>query len=131
MNLNKVQLIGRVGQQPTIRETAKGKVCNVSLATNSGYGAKKETDWHRLTFFDRLAETVEEFVTKGQELYVEGRIKYNKWTDKEGVEKYGTDILVNKMELGSNSQQGHITNNGIISSLSLEKENHPTSDGDE
>ena len=74
MNLNKVQLIGRVGQQPTIRETAKGKVCNVSLATNSGRGEKKETDWHRLTFFDRLAEVVELHVTKGQELYVEGRI---------------------------------------------------------
>ena len=101
MNLNKAILIGRVGQAPTVRETAKGKVCNVSLATNSGWGDNQTTDWHKITFFDKLALTVEEHVSKGQELCIEGRIQYRKWTDKDGVEKYGTDIIASRMEMGS------------------------------
>ena len=101
MNVNIVHLVGRVGQDPTTRETAKGKICNVSLATNSGYGDKQTTDWHRITFFEPLAKTVEQYVSKGQELFVRGRIQYKKWTDKDGIEKYGTDIIANGMEMGS------------------------------
>ena len=101
MNLNKVQLIGRVGQPPTVREGANGRICNISLATNSGFGDKQTTDWHRVTFFGKLAETVEEYVVQGQELYVEGRIQYRKWTDKEGIEKYGTDVIASRMEMGA------------------------------
>ena len=105
MNVNIVHLVGRVGQDPTVRETSKGKICNVSLATNSGYGDKQTTDWHRITFFEPLAKTVEQYVSKGQELFVRGRIQYRKWTDKDGIEKYGTDIIANGMEMGSRAGQ--------------------------
>ena len=102
MNVNKAILVGRVGSDPVVRETRTGDaVCNVSLATNSGYGDKEQTDWHRVTFFGKLADTVKEYVVKGQELYIEGRISYGKYTDKDGVEKYSTDILANSMQMGS------------------------------
>ena len=105
MNVNKVTLVGRVGQSPTVRETAKGKVCTLTLATNSGYGDKETTDWHKITFFDKIARTVEEHVAKGQELYIEGRIKYSKWTDKEGIEKWSTEIIAQHMQMGARAGQ--------------------------
>ena len=72
MNVNKAILVGRVGQEPQRFESGKGKsIAKVSLATNSGYGDNEQTDWHRITFFDKLADTVIEYVKKGQELYIE------------------------------------------------------------
>lgn len=101
MNVNKVILVGRVGQEPQAMETGKGKaVAKISLATNSGYGDNEKTDWHRVTFFDKLAETVIEYVKKGQELYIEGRVSYSKYTDQSGVEKYSTDIIAYSMQMG-------------------------------
>ena len=101
MNVNKAILVGRVGQEPQRFESGKGKsIAKVSLATNSGYGDNEQTDWHRITFFDKLADTVIEYVKKGQELYIEGRISYSKYTDKSGVEKYSTDIIAYSMQMG-------------------------------
>tara|TARA_R110002020_G_C15936767_1_gene744311 strand:+ start:315 stop:674 length:360 start_codon:yes stop_codon:yes gene_type:complete len=103
MNVNKAILVGRVGADPLARETAKGDtVINLSLATNSGYGDNQKTDWHKVTFFGKLADTVQEYVTKGQELYIEGRITYNKFTDREGNEREGTSVIANMMQMGSN-----------------------------
>ena len=106
MNVNKVMLVGRAGSDPSTREVQDGKlkVCNLSLATSSGYGDKETTDWHRVTFFGKTAETVQEYVVKGQEIYVEGRIQYRKYTDKQGVEKYSTDIIANQMQLGQKAK---------------------------
>ena len=87
MNVNKAILVGTVGSDPIVRETKGGSVCNLSLATNSGYGDNEKTDWHRVTFFGKLAETVNEYVIKGQELYIEGRISYGKYTDKDECSK--------------------------------------------
>ena len=102
MNVNKAILVGRVGADPIVRETAKGDtVCNVYLATNSGYGDNEKVDWHKVTFFGKLADTVNEYVTKGQQLYVEGRISYSKYTDKEGNERHGTSIIAGMMQMGS------------------------------
>jgi len=102
MNVNKVHLVGRVGGDPQTRETSRGEtMANLSLATNSGYGDNEKTDWHRVTFFGKLADTVREYVKKGQELYVEGRISYSKYTDKSGVEKYSTDIIAYSMQMGN------------------------------
>ena len=101
MNVNKVILVGRAGKDPELRETAKGEpVANISLATNSGYGDNEKTDWHRVTFFGNLANTVNDYVKKGQELYVEGRISYSKYTGKDGVEKYSTSIIAYSMQMG-------------------------------
>jgi len=101
MNVNKVILVGRAGKDPEARETGKGEsVANISLATNSGYGDNEKTDWHRVTFFGKLASTVIEYVKKGQELYVEGRISYSKYTGKDGIEKYSTSIIAYSMQMG-------------------------------
>jgi len=101
MNVNKVILVGRAGKDPESRETSKGEtVANLSLATSSGYGDKEKTDWHRVTFFGKVADTVVQYVRKGSEMYIEGRINYSKYTDANGVEKHSTDIVAYAMQLG-------------------------------
>ena len=101
-SLNKVMLIGNVGNDPEIRATSGGaRVAKVSLATNRSWsdrsGQKQEkTEWHRLTFFGRLVDIVEQWVKKGDRLYVEGRIEYSQ-TEGEGGTKYWTDVVINEM----------------------------------
>jgi single-strand DNA-binding protein len=102
-SLNKVMLIGNVGSDPEIRMTPSGsKVGKLSLATNRSYqdrgGQQQErTEWHRLTFFGRLADIVEQWVNKGDRLYVEGRIEYSQTQDDQGGTRYWTDIVINEM----------------------------------
>ena len=102
-SLNKVMLIGNVGSDPEIRMTPSGsKVAKFSLATNRTYqdrtGQKQErTDWHRLTFFGKLSDIVEQWVNKGHRIYVEGRIEYSQTQDDQGGTRYWTDIVVNEM----------------------------------
>ena len=102
-SLNKVMLIGNVGSDPEIRMTPSGaKVGKLSLATNRSFqdrsGQQQErTEWHRLTFFGRLSDIVEEWVKKGDRLYVEGRIEYSQTQDDQGGTRYWTDIVVNEM----------------------------------
>ena len=113
-SLNKVMLIGHVGSDPEIRATASGaRVAKVSLATNRSWtdrnsGQKNEkTEWHRLTFFGRLVDIVEQYVKKGDRLYVEGRIEYSQTQDDKGNTRYWTDIVVNEMVmLGSGQGEG-------------------------
>jgi single-strand DNA-binding protein len=112
-SLNKVMLIGNVGNEPEIRSTPSGtKVAKVSLATNRTFrdrsGQQQEkTEWHRLTFWDRLAELVEQYVHKGDRLYVEGRIEYSQTETEPGNTRFWTDIVVLEMVmLGSNAPAG-------------------------
>lgn len=112
-NLNKVMLIGRCGREPEIRYSPSGgAICNLSLATTETWkdkatGEKKEaTEWSRVVFFDRLAEIVGEYVKKGSLIYVEGKLTTRKWADKDGVEKYTTEIRAQSMQLlGGRPQQ--------------------------
>ncbi len=111
-SLNKVMLIGNVGNEPDIRATSSGtQVAKVSLATNrqwkDGSGQQKEkTEWHRLTFFGRLVDIVDQWVKKGDRLYVEGRIEYSE-SETDGQKKYWTDIIVAEMVmLGSTAGGG-------------------------
>jgi single-strand DNA-binding protein len=104
--LNKVQLIGNAGRDPELRYLPSGQaVANISIATSSKRKDKssgetiEETQWHRVTFFDRLAEIVGEYVKKGKPVYVEGRLTYRKYTDKDGVEKQSTDIIATELQL--------------------------------
>ena len=102
-SLNKVMLIGNVGNDPEIRMTASGsKVAKVSLATNRSFqdrsGQKQEkTEWHRLTFFGKLADIVEQWVNKGHRIYVEGRLEYSQTQDDQGATRYWTDIVASEM----------------------------------
>ncbi|MFW5951627.1 MAG: single-stranded DNA-binding protein [Gemmatimonadota bacterium] len=102
-SLNKVMLIGNVGAEPEIRTTPSGtRIAKVSLATNRTWSDRsgqqqEKTEWHRLTFWDRLAEIVERYVHKGDRLYVEGRIEYSQTQDDQGNVKYWTDVVVREM----------------------------------
>ena len=108
MSVNRVTLIGRVGQDPVVRYTGDGMaIANVSLATSQKVKGQEETQWHRLVFFGKLAEIVAEWVKKGIQIYVEGSIKYGKYTDKEGIEKTTVDIVCSTMTmLGGNREAG-------------------------
>jgi single-strand DNA-binding protein len=112
-SVNKVILVGNLGRDPEVRYTPDGAaIANVSIATTSKYKNKagemvEETEWHRVTFFGRLAEIVGEYLKKGRSIYVEGRLKTRKYTDKDGVEKYATDIIASEMQmLGSREGMG-------------------------
>ena len=105
-SVNKVILLGNCGRDPEIRYLPSGQaVANVSLATSSRRKDKntgemvEDTQWHRITFYDRLAEIAGEYVKKGQPIYVEGRIKYGKYTGQDGIEKNTVDIIATEMQL--------------------------------
>jgi single-strand DNA-binding protein len=112
-SVNKVILVGNLGRDPEVRYLPSGDpVANITIATSSKYKSKtgemvEETEWHRVTFFGKLAEIVGQYLKKGRSVYVEGRIKTRKYTDKDGVEKYATDIIANEMQmLGSREGMG-------------------------
>jgi single-strand DNA-binding protein len=104
-SVNKVILVGNCGRDPEVRYMPNGKAAaNISIATTSSYknaqGEKVEnTEWHRVQFFDKLAEIVGEYVKKGKPLYVEGRLKYGKFTNKDGHEQNTCDIIATEMQL--------------------------------
>ena len=112
-SVNKVILVGNLGRDPEVRYLPDGgAVANISIATTSKYKNKagemvEETEWHRVSFFGRLAEIAGEYLKKGRSVYVEGRIKTRKYTDKEGIEKFATDIIATEMQLlGSREGMG-------------------------
>ena len=111
-SLNKVMLIGNVGNEPEIRTVSSGKkVAKLSLATsrqfNDRNGQKQEkTEWHRLTAWDRTAEIIEQYVHKGDRLYVEGSIEYSQTEDDQGKPRYWTDIVVREMVMLSGGSGG-------------------------
>mgnify|MGYP002784567549 FL=1 len=105
-SINKVILIGNLGRDPEVRYTPNGSaVCNISVATTRNWKDKnsgdkvEETEWHRVVFYDRLAEIAGEYLKKGRPVYVEGRLKTRKWQDKDGVEKYTTEVIAEQMQL--------------------------------
>jgi single-strand DNA-binding protein len=105
-SINKVIIIGNLGRDPEVRYTPNGAaICNVSLATTRNWKDKntgekvEETEWHRVVFYDRLAEIAGEYLKKGRPVYVEGRLKTRKWADKDGIEKYTTEIIASEMQL--------------------------------
>ena len=105
-SVNKVILIGNCGRDPEIRYLPSGQaVANVSIATTSRRKDRtsgetvEDTQWHRVTFYDRLAEIAGEYVKKGRPIYVEGRLKYGKYTDQAGMEKNTVDIIATEMQL--------------------------------
>ena len=115
-SVNKVILVGNLGRDPEIRYLPSGEpVANITIATSSKYKSKtgelvEETEWHRVTFFGKLAEIAGQYLKKGRPVYVEGRLKTRKYTDKDGVEKYATDIIANEMQmLGGREGMGEPT----------------------
>jgi single-strand DNA-binding protein len=118
-SVNKVILIGNLGRDPEVRYTPSGSaVCNVSLATtrnwkNRDSGDKvEETEWHRVVFYDRLAEIAGEYLKKGRPVYVEGRLKTRKWQDKEGRDTYTTEVIAEQMQLLGGRESGGMGGGG-------------------
>ncbi|HXC41856.1 MAG TPA: single-stranded DNA-binding protein [Burkholderiales bacterium] len=113
-SVNKVIIVGNLGRDPETRyNTDGGAITNVSIATTDTWkdkasGEKQErTEWHRVVFFNRLAEIAGEYLKKGSQVYVEGALRTRKWTDKEGQERYTTEIVADRMQmLGSRAGSG-------------------------
>lgn len=104
--INKVILIGNLGADPEVRYTPNNvAVVTVNIATSTGWKDKQSgetqerTEWHRVVFFNRLAEIVSEYLKKGSKVYVEGSLRTRKWTDKNNVEKYTTEIIADEMQM--------------------------------
>ena len=112
-SVNKAIIVGALGRDPESRAmTGGGAVCTISVATSRKWKDKasgekrEETEWHRITFFDRLAEIAGQYLKKGSPVYVEGRLKTWKYTDKDGVEKYTTEIIATELQLLGGSGGG-------------------------
>lgn len=114
--VNKVILVGNVGNEPEVRYMQNGNaVANISIATSEtwkdkGNGEQQEkTEWHKVVFFNRLAEIVEQYVKKGSKLYIEGRLQTRSW-DQDGVKRYATEIIGSEMQMLDSQparQEGH------------------------
>jgi single-strand DNA-binding protein len=113
-SVNKVIIVGNLGRDPETRYLPSGEaVTNISVATTETWkdkasGEKKEaTEWHRISFFGKLAEIAGEYLKKGSQVYVEGRLQTRKWQDKDGADKYTTEIIADRMQmLGSRAGAG-------------------------
>lgn len=113
--VNKVILIGNLGNDPEVRYTPNGNaVANVVLATSTSWRDKQtgelqeRTEWHRIVFFNRLAEIVAEYLKKGSKVYIEGSLRTRKWQDKSGIDRYTTEVIANEMHmLDSRSHHHH------------------------
>lgn len=123
MSVNKAILIGRLGQDPELRYTAGGKaVCSFSLATSERWtgqdGQKQEsTTWHNIVSWGRQAEVMKEYLTKGQQVYIEGRIDNRSYEDKEGQKKYRSEVVVQNFQfLGSRGEGAGSGGGGSVSS---------------
>ena len=122
MSVNKVILIGNLGQDPETKQFDNGMIATASIATSERWtdrntGERKEhTEWTRVVFNGRLAEVVAQYVKKGDKIYVEGSIRTRKWTDQQtGQERYSTEIRVDTMQmLGSQTQQAPQTNGQVM-----------------
>jgi len=121
--INRVTLIGNLGQDPEVRVMPNGNyVTNISIATTEAWKDKQtgqpveKVEWHRVIFFNRLAEIAGEYLTKGAQVYIEGKLQTRKWTDKDGVDRYTTEIISNEMQMlggggGSNNNTGTSSGN--------------------
>ena len=112
-SVNKVIIIGNLGKDPEVRYAPSGSaICNLAIATSRQWKDKttgerqEETEWHRVAMFDRMAEVASEYLKKGKSVYIEGRLKTRKWTDKEGVERYTTEIMADRMEMLGSREGG-------------------------
>ena len=138
MSVNKVILLGRVGADPEVKYMPSGNaVLNLSIATNRKFKNQEsgnyedKTEWHRVVFFNKPAETIGQYVKKGQQLYVEGRLQTRKWQDKDGVEKYSTDIISDNFTfIGSKSDSEGTDNQSSKSNDNFDQSSPAQQDDD-
>lgn len=131
--INKVILVGRLGNDPDVRYTASGSaVTTISIATSESWkdrntGQQQErTEWHRVVFFGRLAEIAGQYLRKGSQVYVEGSLRTNKYTDKNGIERYSTDINANELQMLGSGGNPNNPNNQHVDDQSMSGEYNNT-----
>ena len=118
MSVNKAILVGRLGRDPEIRTTSGGTaIANIRLATSENRKDRdgnwtEHTEWHSVVAFGKTAETAGRFLTKGRQVYVEGRIQTRKWQDKEGKDRYSTEIVCNVLRFLGSKSDGEGASNG-------------------
>ena len=112
-SINKVIIVGNLGRDPETRYTTGGEaICNIAVATSDRWkdkatGEQREaTEWHRISAFGKLAEIMGQYLKKGSQVYIEGKIRTRKYTDKDGIEKFATDIIADHMQMLGSRQGG-------------------------
>jgi len=128
--VNKVIILGNLGADPELRSSPSGvTTCRLSIATSmnwtdKGSGEKKEkTEWHRVVFFGRSAEVIDQYLKKGQQLYIEGRLQTSKY-EKDGIERYSTDIIGESFNFISGSASSGQNNNQFSDDMNQDKKNN-------
>lgn len=122
-SLNKTQLIGNLGADPEVRSLPNGTaVCNLNIATTEKWRdktnneAKEHTEWHKVVLYRRLAEIAGQFLSKGSQIYIEGKLRTRKWQDSNGIDRYTTEIEASEMQmLSSNRRLDSVDEGSIVS----------------
>ena len=136
--INKVIIVGNLGADPDSRAMPSGNaVTNISVATSESWndrdtGEKQEkTEWHRVVFFNRLAEIAAQYLKKGSQVYVEGKLQTRKWEDKEGNERWTTEIVANQMQMLGDRMSNDMSNDNASSSQSSSDNDFSTDEFDD
>ena len=136
--INKVIIVGNLGADPDSRAMPSGNaVTNISVATSESWndrdtGEKQEkTEWHRVVFFNRLAEIAAQYLKKGSQVYVEGKLQTRKWEDKEGNERWTTEVVGNQMQMLGDRMSNDMSNDNASSSQSSSDNDFSTDDFDD
>lgn len=138
-SLNKVMLIGNLGKDPEIRYTTSGQaVASFSLATTEKFKNKQsgdwdeKTEWHRVTLWGKLAEIAGEYLAKGKTVYIEGRLQTRKWTDRDGNDRYTTEIIGDRMQMlgGKGDAGSRRADTGAVSDTVVSYDEPPFQDDD-
>jgi len=109
-SLNRVEIIGNVGKEAEMRFTPSGKpVTSFSVAVNSKYGENESTEWFNIVTWNKLAETCNQYITKGQQVFVEGRLQTRSWEGQDGEKKYRTEVIANRVLFLGQRKQGETT----------------------
>ena len=136
--INKVIIVGNLGADPDSRAMPSGNaVTNISVATSESWndretGEKQEkTEWHRVVFFNRLAEIAAQYLKKGSQVYVEGKLQTGKWEDKEGNERWTTEVVANQMQMLGDRMSNDMSNDNASSSQSSSDNDFSTDEFDD
>ena len=136
--INKVIIVGNLGADPDSRAMPSGNaVTNISVATSESWndrdtGEKQEkTEWHRVVFFNRLAEIAAQYLKKGSQVYVEGKLQSRKWEDKEGNERWTTEVVANQMQMLGDRMSNDMSNDNASSSQSSSDNDFSTDEFDD
>ena len=137
-SVNRVTILGNVGKDPEIRYMPNGEaIANFSVATSSKWKdkttgeAREETEWHRIVIYGKLAGIVEKYIKKGSSVYLEGKLKTRKWQDKDGSDRYATEVIVDQMQMlgGKSSEEPPRSSNNTPAAQRVRTQNPPVANG--